>query len=125
MAGNKEELIKDFIKEGLKAVNTIGEIKIISTELPHLMELDKLINFLIDRTEEITIKTMTEETKEKLKLEIIEGFKEDLELLQYRITEITTHHQTNKRKNDLRKIVKRTFPYLNLGESQKYVKTPK
>lgn len=101
-------------------MTTIDELKIINELLPpDFFPKNITIEAFIDQAYKISEEKTKVLWKKELQKEILKDFEKDLDLLQYRITEITTHHQTNKRKGQLRHIVKETFPSLNIGELQK------
>jgi len=117
----ESELIEKFFKCGLNSASTIEELHQLNRSIPP-EKLDGMIYFqtfvdlFIDRAKGITKEKTKSEDKENYEKDALKKLKERLELLQYRLTEVTTHHWTNKRKRQIRSVVQDTFPELEIRQ---------
>lgn len=73
----KELVIRNFIKEGLKAVEDTDGLKIILNICPNILPLEKVVHVFIDRATEISRDKTTTEMTEKIRKEVVKGFEEE------------------------------------------------
>lgn len=109
-------LMKSFYEHGLKAAQNVHDLHALNDMLPEkpLIHQKTYINLYIDRAKEITEGKKKKSLMREARKEALRDFEKRLNDLQYRLTEVTTHHWTNKRKRQIRGIVPESFPELNV-----------
>jgi hypothetical protein len=109
-------LLKNFYENGFTAAKTVDDLRMLN-EILHdepLIDYQTYINLFINQTKIVAQQNQAFTAQQQAQQKAMEELEERLNTLQYKLTEVTTHHWTNKRKRQIRGIVPEMFPELKV-----------